>query len=119
MSIEAAPIAGTAARLDRIIAANYGRLPSRDLARRLGMPTLRLIGHARRLGLLRPVTFTEAQRALIRRHYRPDDPAAIAALVAVTGKPRWQVTREARCMGLSRRAPPRWWRTAAMAGPSP
>lgn len=105
----APPPAGDAAELrGRIIRAYYGRLPNRELARRLGLTPRQLTGYALGFGLYAPVAWTARELALLREHYDSSDAASLDALVAVLGKPRHQIRKKARDEGLAATKAPPW-----------
>jgi len=93
---------------DKIIAAAYGRLPSREIGARLGRTAQQVVGRARHLGLVAPVVWSERETALLRRHYRGGDSASIDALAELTGKARHQVRAKARALGLAAKKAPDW-----------
>lgn len=93
---------------DAVIRKCYGRLPNREIARRMGKTAHQVVGRAKHLGLIAPVMWTEREIALVRRHYRGGDSAALTALVELTGKARHQVRAKARALGLARVKERRW-----------
>lgn len=99
------PDAGHAFR-DRAIRANFGRMPSAELGRRLGLTGRQVAGRARALGLCPNVVWTPREDRLLTTHYRAangrPDSAAIDAICAITGKRRHQVTQRARALGQAR-----------------
>jgi hypothetical protein len=93
---------------DQIIRRCYGCIPNRRIGQALGRTAYQVVGRARALGLVQPVVWTEREIALMRRHYRGGDSAALTALVALTGKQRHQVRQQARRLGLARTKERRW-----------
>jgi hypothetical protein len=94
--------------IDRYIAANFGKLTNRQIGKALGRSAHQIVGRARQLGLVKPVVWTDRELALLRAHYASGDSAAIDALVAVTGRPRWQITAKAHQLGIAARKTPDW-----------
>lgn len=86
-------------RTDRVICANYGKMPTLKLATALGATAYTIVGRAKSLGLIATLAWSAREDRLIRAHYRGRDSASIDALVAVLGRKRHQITHRAKVLG--------------------